>query len=162
MNKSKIISPKRYNELRCNVGKNDEYSEMAWGSKDDIIELLDYIDELEKELEKQLQSKKDIFFVESYCGIKIEKLNEILTKDSATVKEAFIIDELQKYMDLTKNPPVWVEPVRLRLQEKEDWKRITIDIINKLTKGYGCDCQGGDCPCCAVLTFKNKLIGELQ
>jgi len=52
-----------------------------------------------------------------------DKIVETLLKDVATVKEAFIIDELQKYMDLTQKPPVWVEPVRLRLQEKDDWKR---------------------------------------
>jgi hypothetical protein len=61
-----------------------------------------------------------------------DKIVETLLKDVATVKEAFIIDELQKYMDLTKNPPTWVEPVRLRLQEKEDWKREVKQVIEKL------------------------------
>lgn len=54
-----------------------------------------------------------------------------LMKDHLTLKEAFIIEQLQGYMDLSKNPPVWIEPVRLRLQEKEDWKRQVKNVINK-------------------------------
>jgi hypothetical protein len=54
-------------------------------------------------------------------------------KDVATAREAFIIDELQKYMDLS-NPsePKWIESVRLRLQEKEDWKNRVRDVIARI------------------------------
>jgi hypothetical protein len=54
-------------------------------------------------------------------------------KDIATAREAFIIDELQKYMDLT-NPsePKWINSVRLRLQEKEDWKNKVRDVIARI------------------------------
>jgi hypothetical protein len=53
----------------------------------------------------------------------IQATTNKLLRDYATIKEAFIIDELQKYMDLS-NPsePKWVENVRLRLQEKKDWE----------------------------------------
>jgi hypothetical protein len=46
-----------------------------------------------------------------------------LQQDTALIKEVFILDQLQSYMDL-KDPanPKWVQPVRLRLQEKGDWK----------------------------------------
>ncbi len=54
-------------------------------------------------------------------------MKEIVRKfieNSAAIREAFIIEELQSYMDVS-NPskPTWVERVKLRLQEKEDWKR---------------------------------------
>ena len=47
-----------------------------------------------------------------------------LIQDTNTIKEAFIIDELQSYMDLsdTSNPK-WIKPVRVRLQEKKDWEQ---------------------------------------
>jgi len=47
-----------------------------------------------------------------------------LIQDIATIKEAFIIDELQSYMDL-KDPsnPKWAQLVRVRLQEKKDWEQ---------------------------------------
>ena len=44
---------------------------------------------------------------------------EELFKDHATIKEAFIIDQLQEYMDLSDpSNPRWINQVRLRLQEK--------------------------------------------
>jgi hypothetical protein len=56
-----------------------------------------------------------------------------LIKDSAIAKEAFIIEELQKYMDLS-NPsePKWIGLVRLRLQEKEDWKNRVRDVMARI------------------------------
>ena len=44
------------------------------------------------------------------------------------------------------------------LYDKEELKTV----INNLTEGYSCDCQGGDCCCCAVITYKNKLLKVLQ
>jgi len=62
----------------------------------------------------------------------IEKAKFKLIHDIATIKEAFIIDELQSYMDLSDpSNPKWIEPVRLRLQEKEDWKRRVKEAISK-------------------------------
>ena len=62
-----------------------------------------------------------------------EKVNELL-KDHATIKETFIIDQLQTYMVGNKKGGMdWVEPVRLRLQEKEDWKREVENAIDKVS-----------------------------
>ena len=61
-----------------------------------------------------------------------------LLQDSNTIKEAFIIDELQSYMDL-KDPsnPKWVKPVRVRLQEKGDWKRELLEAYSLLKASLG-------------------------
>ena len=56
-----------------------------------------------------------------------------LIKDVATIKEAFIIDELQSYMDLSDpSNPFWVTPVRVRLQEKKDWEMKVKNAIEKV------------------------------
>jgi len=44
------------------------------------------------------------------------------------------------------------------LYDKEELKTV----IKKLTEGYSCDCEGGDCPCCSVMIYKNKLLEVLQ
>lgn len=55
-----------------------------------------------------------------------------LIQDIVTMKEAFIIEELQAYMDLSDPAnPKWVVPVRLRLQEKKDWKKQVAGVIEK-------------------------------
>ena len=69
---------------------------------------------------------------------KMKEINEgvfTLIKDHATIKEAFIVDELQSYMDL-KDPsnPKWVTPVRVRLQKKKDWEQKIKDYFNKFDK----------------------------
>ena len=75
---------------------------------------------------------------------------ELTKEDYATIKEAFIIDELQKYMDLS-NPsePKWVENVRLRLQEKKDWEidklKALADQKRKIFSGIGKILQEWNC-----------------
>jgi len=93
------------NRMYFNSNNNDEYDMCTWGSKSDIKYLCE-------------------------C---LYKIKNAPSKDIATIKETFIIDELQKYMDLS-NPsePKWIEPVRLRLQEKEDWKIQCKKAIEKL------------------------------
>lgn len=60
-----------------------------------------------------------------------------LLRDHATIKEAFIVEQLQGYMDLTTSPPTWVESVKLRLQEKEDWvKEIQSRVARKIFEKY--------------------------
>ena len=57
---------------------------------------------------------------------------EELFKDHATIKEAFIIDQLQEYMDLSDpSNPRWINQVRLRLQEKKDWEEKVREAIDK-------------------------------
>lgn len=61
---------------------------------------------------------------------------DFLIKEQATIREIFIIDELQKYMDFQKTNDgelkiFWNEPVRLRLQEKKDWKESVRTELNK-------------------------------
>ena len=82
-----------------------------------------------QELTKQTQDGEDFYILE--VNNNTDNKNYLL-RDVATVKEAFIIDELQKYMDLS-NPdnPKWVESVRLRLQDKEDWKNRVRQVLRK-------------------------------
>ena len=68
----------------------------------------------------------------------LEKAIFKLCKDEATLKEAFIIDELQKYMDLS-NPskPEWIGKVRLRLKEnieaeKQGYAKAQDEWMNKI------------------------------
>ena len=62
-----------------------------------------------------------------------EELNKsiyTLLQDAATIKEAFIVDELQSYMDLSDpSNPIWIQPVRVRLQEKRDWEQRQREVI---------------------------------
>ena len=68
-----------------------------------------------------------------------------LISDNATIKEAFIFEELQSYMDLSDPAnPKWITPVKLRLQEKKDWEENVKAAIEKLEDKditgdhYGC------------------------
>ena len=55
-----------------------------------------------------------------------------LLKDVETGREAFVLEELQSYMDLKDSAnPVWITPVRLRLQEKKDWENKVKEAIQK-------------------------------
>lgn len=65
----------------------------------------------------------------------MEKAIFTLINDHATIKEAFIIDELQSYMDLS-NPskPLWTTPVRLRLKELNEHKQKVKEVYNKFYK----------------------------
>jgi len=103
-----------------------------------------------------LKIKSDQFLEVEVIGKEIkqlcEKLNKTLTKihnkisptnpidlivSKEVLKEAFIIDELQAHMDL-KDPanPKWIEPVRLRLQEKKDWEDNARYAIKKKMQEY--------------------------
>ena len=93
----------RINKIYDASGNDDEYNSLTWGSRDDIQYLCDCLYKI-----KEAKTPTTVF---------------TLLKDVATIKEAFIIDELKSYMDFT-NPskPVWTKEVRLRLQEKKDWE----------------------------------------
>ena len=68
----------------------------------------------------------------------LDKAKYTLLQDVSTIKEVFIIDELQAYMDLSDTAnPKWVQPVRVRLQEKNDWEqRVREAIIRHYEFGY--------------------------
>jgi len=62
----------------------------------------------------------------------MKKATYTLLKDVATLKEAFIIDELQSYMDLSDpSNPTWSQAVRLRLLEIQDYKQKVREVIDK-------------------------------
>ena len=64
----------------------------------------------------------------------LEKAKYTLLQDISTIKEIFIIDELKSYMDLSDTTnPKWVQPVRVRLQEKKDWESKVVQAI--------CECE---------------------
>jgi hypothetical protein len=44
----------------------------------------------------------------------------------------------------------------------DNYKEETKKIIENATENYSCNCQGGECPCCAVMTFKNKVLNNLK
>ena len=101
-----------------------------------------------------------------YKMIEINESVFTLIKDHATIKEAFIIDELQSYMDL-KDPsnPKWVTPVRVRLQEKKDWKQKASEAIIKhimgsnLIRSKVCEKPYGDtCGYCHKCNINQKII----
>ena len=33
--------------------------------------------------------------------------------------------------------------------------------IEKCKEGLGCNCNGGDCPCCAIQSYANRLLNEM-
>lgn len=99
----------------------------------------------------------------------MKKINEAvftLIKDHATIKEAFIIDELQSYMDLKEpSTPKWVNPVKVRLQEKKDWESKASEVIKKhiigsnLVRSKVCEKPYGDaCGYCHKCNQNQELV----
>lgn len=66
---------------------------------------------------------------------------EELTKMAAKNREAFIIEELSKFVEKTDDGLVWHETVRLRLAEIKDFKQQAKETINSVFNGYAHETQ---------------------
>jgi hypothetical protein len=74
----------------------------------------------------------------------------------ASSKEIFIIEELKKYTTYNyKGELIWCEPVKLRLQEKNDWEQRVKEAIEKIPKL--CETQLEVHPLEIVLWLKKEL-----
>ena len=63
----------KLSSIRMKIGEDDEYQSMAWGSAEDISDLIDYIDELQDKIKKL-----DMPPINKVWGIPIERISELI------------------------------------------------------------------------------------
>jgi hypothetical protein len=109
-------------ELICDKWTEEEFEEVRKVNPEAAM-IYTALRQSEKKFQRQLHQ--------------MEQAIKDFNSTSIEIKEAFIIEELQKYVD-TSDPPklVWNEQVRVRLQEKKDWQQ---QLLRALDEFYKCD-----------------------
>jgi len=77
-----MIDQRRLNQIENNLDNDDEYISLAWGSRDDIRDLLEYIEGLQKKTFSDVisilgLSLKNISDMKRYFAEKLIDINEL-------------------------------------------------------------------------------------